>query len=140
MLFFSLLMLIGLAALLDLLDGANGSALVAIIGILETALGVAALIFNAIAITGFSCSPEKYAKKRGLLIAAAVLNFVLAILLLISLCTAFTAMVLVVFLASLAAGVLLIVDICLESKRVANATPVNAEPANTETVEPEQNA
>ncbi|MCM1289454.1 MAG: hypothetical protein NC132_02230 [Corallococcus sp.] len=132
---FSLIMLIGIAAILELLGGEAGATLVAIVGILETALGVVALVFNAIAISGFACTHEKYAKKRGLLITAVVFNFVLAMLLLISLCTSFTALILFVFLASVAAGVLLIVDVCMESKRVAK---VEAE--KSETTEPSEQA
>ena len=128
---FSLLMLIGIAALLELLDGVSGSALIGVIGILLTALGVVTLVFNAMAISVFSCDHEKYLNKRKFLITAIVMNFILALLSFIVMCVEFSAMYLLLFLASVAASVLIIVDMSLESKRVENLQPSEF-PANND--------
>lgn len=134
---FSLIMLIGITAILEMLDGATGSIVFAIVGILALSLGVVALVFNAMSIGAFSCSPEKFAQKRKFLITAIVLNFVLALLLLISLCGTFNAFNMIVFLASIAAAVLIIVDLSIERGRVEKLQPVEtpAEPTAAEPAE-----
>lgn len=122
---FSLIMLIGITAILailfDLGSGSMISALFALIGLLEIALGIVALVLNAMCIGKFSYTHEKYVAKRGLIITAIVFNFLLALLLIISLATQFSALTMFVFLACLATGVLYIVDMSLEKKRVAKA-------------------
>lgn len=40
-------------------------------------LSIIALILNIIGITAFSCSPEKYKKKKGCIVTAIVFNFIL---------------------------------------------------------------
>lgn len=128
---FSVIMIIGIAAILDLARGAEGSGLVAVVGIMEIALGVIALILNAISISGFACDHDKYKKRLGVIIAAVVFNFLLAILLIFSLASAVTVITVLVLIASLAANVLYLVDIGLEKKRVeaanAQAGTANAE-------------
>lgn len=136
---YSVIMLIGIAAILDLLAGAEGSALFAVIGILETVLGIVTLILNAVTIGAYNCAHEKYAKKRGLIITAVVFNFLLALLLIISLASAVTLITILVMLASIATGVLLIVDLCLENKRVAKAN-ANQEQQQQPQQQPEQQA
>ena len=126
---FSLIMLIGITALLDLLSGSYGSGLIAVVGILLLALGVVGLIFNILVVGAFTWDHDKYVKKRAIVITAAVLNFVTAVFALITLCTAFTAFYLLWFLTSVAAGVLIIVDLCLEGKRFAQLQAAQQEQA-----------
>ena len=119
---FSLILLLGLALVIEALkviDGEFLGAFVAIIMLVLTAVGIVTLIFTAIAMSAFSCDHEKYTKKRGLLLTAVVLNFVVAVFAFIVLCTNFSATYLLWFLASVAGGTLILVDICLEGKRVA---------------------
>lgn len=127
---YSLIMLIGITAIFEMLsdlDGAPGTGLIAVVSLLLVIAGVLALVFNAIAIGAFNCSAEKYVKKRSLLICAVVFNFLLAALLLISMIGNFTAFALIVFLASIAAGILIIVDFGFEDKRIAAEQPAIAE-------------
>ena len=137
----SLLMLIGIAAIFEILSGADveGTGLLAIIALLEIALGVVALVLNAVSITGFSCTAEKYSKKKGLIITATVFNFLLALLLLISTFSSPNAINILVMIASVVAGVLYIVDMCLEKKRLANVQPA-AEQTTQENVEQQENS
>ncbi len=116
---FSVIMLIGLTAILEVAEGATGTATFTVVAIITIALGVIALVFNAICISGFSCKPETYRKKRGLIITAVVFNFLLALILLITVFNSPQVINILVLLSSIAAGVLLIVDLALENKRVA---------------------
>ena len=111
------------ALLLELLGAAGvpGASIFAIVGLLIIAIVVTALVLNAISISGFTCSAEKFAKKRGVIITAVVFNFLLAFLLILSTMTGgvtfFTALVI---LTSIATGVLFIVDLCLEKSVLQN--------------------
>ena len=127
---FSLIMLIGITAILDILGSAMGGTFVAVIGLLLLALGVVGLVFNILMITLFTCNHEKYVKKRSIVITAAVMNFVLALFAFITICTTFNGFYFMWFLASVAAGVLIIVDLCMESKRVAQLQPAEQPAAN----------
>lgn len=135
---FSVFMIIGLVAVMDMLGGEKGSATFAIIAILEIALGVVSLILNAVSISAFACSAEKYRKKRGLIITTIVFNFLLALLLLLTVFTSASLVTVLVLIASIVAVVLYIVDLCLEGKRVAKAQQT-AE-AKEETVEVKEEA
>lgn len=114
---FVIVMLMGLAMILDALSGVKGTLSFAIIALLEIAVCVLALVFNAMVIPTFSASHEKYLKKRGTIIAAIVFNAILSVLALISLNNA---LIIFLLLASLAAITLYVVDMALESKRSDN--------------------
>ena len=121
---YTVIMLIGITAIFELLSaagGAPGSGLLAVVSLLILVVGLLALIFNAMVIGAFSWDHEKYAKKRGKIVAAIVFNFLLALLMTLSVIGNFNMFAFLVLLASLAAAVLMIVDLALEGKRVAKA-------------------
>lgn len=128
---YSVIMLIGIAAIFELIaaGGGGGGMLVGVVGLLEIGLGLAALILNATCIGAFSWSHEKYIQKRGKIITAIVFNVLLALLMMLALSSILPILVLI---ASLAAAILYIVDMCLEGKRAAAITPAEA-PATEET-------
>ena len=113
----TVLMAIALVAILDFAGGAEGIATVMIVGILELAVFVVALVMNIIAITAWAKDAAGFKKKRGILITAVVFNFIGAIIAFITASVAYILMALVL----IAAAVLFIVDVALEGKRVKAA-------------------
>ena len=130
---YTVIMLLGIALIFDMLSaaGAGGSALLAVVSLLIVVFGVVALALNAASIGAYNWSHEKYVKKRGLLIAAVIFNVLMALLLILSSTEIFA---ILVFVASLVAAVLIVVDMCLERGRVAKA---EAAAQATEEAQPE---
>lgn len=138
---FSLIMLLGLTLVFEIIravDAPVGSVFLAAIMLVLTAIGIVTLVFTAIAMSGFSCDHEKYAKKRGLLLTAVVLNFVVAVFSFVVFCSSLTGFYLVWFLASAAGGALILVDLCLEGKRVAKLQAAEQAAQSEQTESPEQ--
>ena len=98
---------------------------VMIIMIILTAFCVVSLVLNAISISGFACTPEKYVRKRGVIITAIVFNILVALYILYSVFVSFSILNLLIGIVLVAASVLYIVDLCLEKKRVAPETTPN---------------
>ena len=128
---YTVIMLLGVTLILQALgmvnesvEGAEGlSAIVGILMLLVVIFGVVALALNAACIGAYSWKHEKYVKKRGVLIAAIVFNVLLGLLVILSSTEVFA---ILVFIASLAAATLIIVDMCLEGKRVAKMQAAEA--------------
>ena len=116
----SILMAIGLVTILDFAGGADGTATLLFVGILELAVFVVGLVMSIISITAWAKNPEGFKKKKGIMITAIVFDFIGAIIGFIvgSLFYILFALVLI------AAAVLHIVDISIENSRVKKATPV----------------
>ena len=94
---------------------------------------VPAVIFNALAITAFKCSHENYLKKRSIVITAAAFDFLWALGLLIGfIVVSIDPMLVLMFLAFIAVGVLMLIDMKLENARLAklDATVTEAAPEN----------
>lgn len=130
---YSLIQLIGIAAIIDALSavGAEGSATLAIVLIITIALCVLALVFNAIAITAWKKDAAGYKKKKGMVITAIVFNFILILFLIIGMASGVVGVLdILLLIALIAANVLAFVDMGLEKKRVAAAQqPVETEQA-----------
>ncbi|MBO5394891.1 MAG: hypothetical protein J6A28_03195 [Clostridia bacterium] len=120
----SVLMAIGLVAILDLAAGAEGVATVMVVGILELAVFVVALVMNIVAITAWAKDAAGFKKKKAILITAVIFNFIAAIIGFIAATVGYIVMALVL----IAAAVLFIVDVALEGKRVAAAAQPTQEP------------
>lgn len=121
---YSLIQLIGVAAIIDLLTatGVQGGALLAVVIIITLALCVLALVFNAIAITAWKKDAAGYKKKKAMVITATVFNFVIILLLIIGMASGAVGVLdVLLLLALLAANVLAYVDMGLEKKRTAVA-------------------
>lgn len=132
--------LFSLTLIIDLLSaGANsGAATIVAIMLLDLALAVTTLILNALSITTWKKSPELYRKKRGLLIATTVFNFIFVLLSIISMVMNGQAAVLsiIICIVLVATNVLFYVDLGLESKRVANSgEEIASDPAPVSEVE-----
>lgn len=116
--------LFALTLVIDLISsssGATGATTAIVIMLLDLALAVTTLVLNALCITTWNKSPEQYRKKRGLLIATVVFNFIFDILSIISMVMNGQVAVLsvIIIIALIATNVLILVDLGLESKRVA---------------------
>lgn len=121
---YTLIQLIGVAAIIDALSAANvsGGATLAIVLIITLALCVLALVFNAIAITAWKKDAAGYKKKKAMVITATVFNFVLILLLIIGMVSGAVGVLdILLLLALLTANVLAYVDMGLEKKRTAVA-------------------
>jgi len=117
----SILMAIGLVAILDLTSGVGettGVATFMIVGILELAVFVVALVMSIIAIAAWAKDADKFKKKKASLIVAAVFNFIGAIIAFIT----GSIFYIVLALVMIAAGVLFIVDVSIENSRIAKKT------------------
>lgn len=114
-----ILMLVGIVALLDLFKDVEGSSTLALLNLLDAVLATVSLIFNSLAITAYSCSHEKYlTKKRPLIITAIIVNSVLIGFCLMSFVNNMAkANIIILFLVSLLAVVMFIIDLTLEDKR-----------------------
>ena len=101
---------------------------------LALAFSVTCLDLNAICIKGYKADPEKYHRLRGTIIAAIVFNFLVVVSQIYSLFTtvgAFNiAIGVLVLLALVAANVFMIVDLCLEKKRLQANTITTTEATN----------
>ena len=111
------------------------SAALIILEILTVCVGVTTLVLDVFALRCFSCPPEKYAKRRNLLIAATV--FTLAPSAAISFFVfgnffEFYLIAPIVLLAIISAA-LFVIDIILEKRRIENAPPATTptEPSAT---------
>lgn len=115
---FTLMVLFG-----ELLGSSTDDSVVMVMAITILLLGtsVVALIFNAVAIAAWAKPANLYKKNRGYIITAVVLNFIIVVLSLIGFSSngAITSVAGLEILALIAAGVLFIVDLSIEGKRVA---------------------
>ena len=116
--FLSVMYVIGIVGIIELLGGATGTVTVVVVAVLEMLVAVVALILSIVSIVAWSKDAAGYKKKKGAVITAAVFNFIGAILCFI----AGTALYIVLALVLIAVGVLFIVDVCLEGKRIAKTT------------------
>ena len=119
--FSAALTLIFFLALWAFLNGVG--AIVTVIGVVTVAAGITALVLNAVAARCFSCSVEKYAKRRKLIIAAVVFNLVPSSFLLFVVIIGMTEffMILPALILGIVSAALLITDLCLEKVRIAKA-------------------
>lgn len=103
---------------------------------------VVALIFNAIAIAAWAKPANLYRKKRGYIITAVVLNFIIVLLALIGFSSngAITSVAGLEILALIASGVLFIVDLSIEGKRVAKLEQPEQEVEEVQDVEIQETA
>ena len=109
-------------------------AVVAIVMLLVVALVVVSLVFNSISISAWNKSVAEFPKKKGKVVTAVVLNFVLVALLIISaiMSSMITVMPVLLILGLVATNVLALVDLSLEKKRVAAQAQQNAEQPTVE--------
>lgn len=132
MMILSLVSVVGIIAILDLgaSSGADPDALAAV-GIISLILivicvvvGILGLIFNILAVKTWNKSTADYKAKKGKIITAIVFNFIGAGVIFIAGNIIISVLVMLMLIAS---AVLLIVDLCLEKKRV----PVEAQVQET---------
>lgn len=104
------------AGVADDIGSELGAAVLGLSAIMMMAMAVifiVPLILNACSISGFKASPEKYAKKKGVIIAAIVFNFLAAIG-----CFVIPSIEnIIIGVVLIACAVLYIVDLALENKR-----------------------
>ena len=114
------LILILFLVLIAFTAGSKDSVTLAMIGTAVLAVGVVALVLDAIATKCFSCSHEKYVARRALLISAAVFNVVPTLLLPFLFMFSFyeTFWGTPISILGAVSSVFIIVDLCLEKKRV----------------------
>ena len=117
---FAMFMLVDLVIAEDILYALPGGAAVAVVLLL---LCITAIVFNAIVTRKDDRDNKAYTKKRGLLIATVVINFVITVFSLIgTILTSFYTPTLIVFLSwcltSAASGALILTAICLDEKHV----------------------
>ena len=103
-------------------------------------LVIPTLILNALAISTFRCTHEQYARRRKTLIATAVMDFVWAFGMVLSfILISITAFEMLLFLAFIALGVLVLVDMNAEHDRLDKLAQQNAPTAtDVEVTEREQ--
>ena len=125
----AILELIGIAFIFEIFAAAEapGMIILGVIALITIALIVVSLVFNILGITAWNKDAQGYQKKRKFVITAVVLNFVLVLLMLISMFTgAFSVMSVLLLLALVAGNVLAIVDLAREKKKVAQAQTAEA--------------
>lgn len=132
-----ILELISLPAVFALFGLAEGDVMVAVVAIvmlLVIALVVVSLVFNSISISAWNKSVAEFPKKKGKVVTAVVLNFVLVALLIISaiMSSSITVMPVLLILGLVATNVLALVDLSLEKKRVDAQAQQNAEQPTVE--------
>ncbi len=126
----TILELISIPALIQIISSGYGSAMGGVIAItiILIAFIIVALVFNAICIPKWSASVGEYAGKRGFIITTVVLNFIIVLLMIISMAIgAITVMAVLLLLVLTATNVLVLIDLNMEKARVqAMATETQA--------------
>ncbi len=125
----SILVLISTIAVLDLAGGADGVLTLILLLVLPLLVIITSTILSAIAIATWNKPADKFKAKKGLVITALVFNFISAILEIALLGGIYMIICAIVAIAS---AVLLIVDLCLEGKRVEATTEEEPVEATTE--------
>lgn len=116
-----ILMLVGIAVFLDLLKEVENNRLLAVLNLIDALLATVALVFNSLAITSFDCSHEKYlAKKRPLIITAIIINSVIIGISVMAFANRVNFNIVIMFLVSLLAVIMYIIDLAQEDKRYLN--------------------
>ena len=119
-------------------DGYYNASIGAIVAVfvLMLAFAITSLVLNACAISSWNKPHETYLKKRGLIITAVVLNFIVIVLEFAGFFLYFNPFSVFTLLGIITANVLVIVDLCLENGRVRKlaeapvAKPAPAPPKN----------
>ena len=120
---YTLISLIDFATTMEAIRaGAYVQTAVAINSVWSFVMAVPAVVLNALSITAFRCTHEQYLKRRPILIAATVFNFVWALGLVIGfVAISISAFEILLFLAFVATGVLTLVDFSQENNRLEKA-------------------
>ncbi len=119
----SIIMAVGLVAILDVMNGFFAETTILFVALLELAVFILGLIFSIISITRWAKKPSEF--KKGSIVVAIVFNFIGAVICLFS----ETAINLFLGLVLVASAILLIVDLCLERGRVEKAKAKESTPA-----------
>lgn len=117
-------MLLGITVLLSLFGNSDGGAVLAVIGILEIAIGLVALILNLVCTSAFACDNDRYTKKLALIISAIVFNVLLGAFLIFGLTSNLSVIFLIICIVSFVVPIFYIIDLCLEKRRVEKANTI----------------
>lgn len=127
--FYTIMIILSITMVSAVLDAAGaGYAAGAVYGVLvvELLFMVASLVLNAIAITAWNKDAEGYNKKKGVIIAAVVLNFISIAFYFVSsfMDLSGIAMAIIAMITLIVTNVLALIDLANEKKRIAQATAV----------------